>query len=31
MVGEVVDEVDSFEYLGSVLQNNGGFDEDTQD
>jgi len=28
IVGEVVDEVDSFKYLGSVLQNNGGFDED---
>lgn len=28
MVGEVVEEVDNFKYSGSVLQKNGGFDED---
>lgn len=28
MVCEVVDEVDSFKYLGSVLQKNSGFYED---
>jgi len=28
MVSEVVDKVDSFKYLGSVLQKNGRFDKD---